>query len=159
MEEIIATIVSVALKVLNKKKYEEREVDKTLYLNIRENILPQNGSIKFIREQQFGSAFRIENLKELKEFVYEMEKTSSFFFDSELESIRHDLNEYIIQFNNLISNNTYQIDIDIQSIEKKLEYTNHNEFIRIVTEIENKADNICRTYDILITVGKRKLRV
>nr|WP_320038846.1 hypothetical protein [uncultured Bacteroides sp.] len=143
---------------LNKRE-EKRNNDKALYMEIRDKLLTQDGSIRFIREHNFRDPFNWKSLSQLNKFENEMKKKSFFFFDLEIEKIKLNLNEHIAHFNELICINTFVVINDIQSVPEEWEYKNNVHYNKVVNEMNQEADKISEIYDKFIIRGKKKFRV
>ena len=156
------------------------EIDQELFARIRE-ILPSTGVIALLRRQDYFGTFRLEDHGPLHEFVIYCETPEFEFLDADLESLRGELEGHIIKFLSLIGQYTFPLRtnpefnriaiLDSQLIQdiaykardeehfKELVEKHEEHINRVGRELNSLADEICRTYDELVRLGRRKLAV
>ena len=159
-------IVSVARKkkkIVEAYSEEHKQLDKELFSKIKTKILPVSGSISFIRTNNFaGFTFRTEYIKDLDSFCQYIEKPDFEFIDRELNIYLEQLKVEISKFQTIIALNTWPIrnpNIDANTVPPEWEDEQPERFWKVVNEIHSTAGEICKNYDGLIKLGKRKLGI
>lgn len=141
------------------KKEEIVETDKKVF-EILIQILPWDGSINFIKYNDFGGSFLRSNLNDLRKFIYECENPFFEFIDPDLEGLRVGLQTSIDIFMETIATETFTTDnVDANSIPREMQIHNPKRFREIRTSINNKADCIFNNYELLVKNAVRKLGV
>jgi len=150
--------ISGNIGILNRS--EVMETDKQVYLTLV-SILPWNGTIKFLRENNFaGWSFERKVLRELDEFLYRCNDPSFEFIDPDLESSRVKLVDKINKCLGLIATNTFPTNNPgYNSVPDDWEITNPKHFEQVVKDIHNANDEVCTCYDELIRMATRKLGI
>jgi hypothetical protein len=156
------------------------KIDRELFVKIRE-ILPSTGAIELVRCQDYFGSFPRREHHDLHEFARHCETPEFEFLDADLESLRGELESHITKFLRLIGGHTFPLRtraefnriavLDsqlIQSIACKAKDEKHFEELKhkhekhvneVGWELNRLADEICKTYDELIRLGRRKLAV
>jgi hypothetical protein len=159
------------------------QLDKALFLEIRK-ILPSDGSILYVRQHDYGGSFPRKAHGDLREFVYLSQRPECEFMDSDLEGIRVRLYETIDQFLNLLGEYTFPLDTDTEwnrvetdphmnrdAIRYATIHTKSDEEFRMklddmsrriieqIDQLNQVANEICKTYDVFVRLGRRKLAV
>lgn len=138
-----------------------KELDKSICQEIK-RLLPINGSILFIRENNFsGFHFQHSLLDDLNRYIYEGDNVSLEFINKELEELRADLSTNIRKFLSLIAKNTWvsKTNSDYSSVPPEWEEEQPERFNRVVGEIHNLSEQICTTYDLWVRKCKIILAV
>lgn len=142
----------------NRFSYNENsmKIDRILFNKIRYELLPQNGAISFIRENNFaGFSFDIDRINDLRNIEHEGRMPDFEFLNPKLEKIKEELITHIANFSKLISHNTYLTHNGLQTIPPEWEHEQPVKFRKIVNEIHNETSLICNKYDELIKTGRR----
>lgn len=136
------------------------ETDKIIYRLLVE-ILPWNGSITFIKNNSFaGFSFNTEALQDLNRYMEQCLNPAFEFIDPDLEGLRVELTEHISLFMDGIGHDTFPTDtITRNSVPKEWEYQQPDRFARVVNQLHNSADSICKTYESIVKTATRKLGV
>jgi hypothetical protein len=136
------------------------ETDKKIF-ELLANILPWDGSINFIRTNNFGGAFRWNFLNELENYLSQCKNPVFEFVDPDLEGLRAALLKSIKEFMSYISANTWPVpgNSDVQRIPLEWEDENPERLEKVVNFLHATADEICQNYDTLIKMAVRKLGV
>lgn len=138
----------------------EVELDKILYLKIREEILPQNQTIDFLRHNNFaGFSFDRKILIDTDNFEREKDNPNFHFFHPKLEIIKNELMGYIGQLNCLVATQTFPTPQGRQSVPSEWESEQPERFNKAVDDIHSINDRICSKYDELIINGRDILKV
>ena len=82
------------------------ETDKKIFEKIV-NTLPWNGSIGFTRDIDFHNVFDTDSFNDFQEFIYQCKNPAFEFIDPDLEGIKLELLEKIIEFVGLVGIKTY----------------------------------------------------
>lgn len=136
------------------------ETDKEIYKKLLE-ILPWNGSLAFINENNFaGFSFRVDNLNQLTAFQYLCDNPAFEFIDTDLESLKAELLNRINSFQRLIGYNTFPTkNMGFNHVPPEWEIENPKHFDSVVDEIHQNAKSIVSTYQQLTRMGTRKLGI
>ena len=139
--------------------YLQAEADKKIFSDLLQ-VVPSNGSIKFLRTYDFGSSFGERRLEDIEAFLYDRSGPDHEFLDFELEAVRRKFREtcrtllYAVATQTSPANNPNR-----QAIPRELEIEDPKGFHRAVNEIHMAADALCSTYDELVRLARRKLAV
>lgn len=159
---IIGLSVNLILKK-SKKKFvyddETLKIDREIFERIRIKLLPQEGSISFLRYHSFSGSFKNSSLENLDKFEYESKKSDFEFLNPELESLKKSLNTKIANLTLTIGFETWSLPNDRQSIPKEWQHEQPERFRMVVNELNTTAREICSVYDELIKNGRRILKV
>lgn len=136
------------------------ETDKRVY-EIVVSVLPWNGSIDFIRTNNFaGFPFQESRLDDLYEFEYHCKNPAFEFIDPDLESLRASLLEFINSFTLIVSTQTsYTSNVEWRSVPSDWADEQPELFHKVVTEIHATAKKIVETYATLVKTATRKLGI
>jgi hypothetical protein len=149
-------------KIVEVYSEEHKQLDKELFSKIITEILPVSGFISFIRTNNFEGAFRTEYIKDLDSFYQYIEEPDFEFIDRDLNIYLEQLKVEISKFQNTIGLNTSPINnpnMDANSVPPEWEVEQPEKFWKVVNEIHKTAREICKNYDGLIKLGKRKLGI
>jgi len=141
-----------------KKIPDNREVDLRLF-NEFKKVLPSNGSIHFIDEQNMaGFSWPREKLQDLDVFYHEWNDAEHEFLDNDLESIRAKLHELIGDYLGQIETNTFPANNpDWQTVPPEWELENQKRFFEVVNKLHETAGLIVETHQELIRKARKKL--
>ena len=135
-------------------------LDTSLFDRIRKDLLPQDGTIYWLRHNNFaGFSFNDENLNQLDAIEYEAKKSDFEFLNPELETIKNDLIKEIDTFTTSMAVNTFPTKSGRQSVPPEWELEQPERFWKVVGEIHANQLRICDKYDELIKTGRRLLKV
>lgn len=124
------------------------------------NVLPKTGSINWLREYDFGGAFRFNWLGDIRNFIDLCKHPDFEFIDDELESLKLQLLKQCNDFLDAIQSGTESInkvEFVVMRIPPKLMHKNPEKFHSIRKQINVSARNVVETYDKLIRQSRRKL--
>ena len=117
------------------------ETDKKVYEHLIE-LLPWNNSMIFIRQLDFASSFKFERTKDFSDFQWECQHNPSFeFIDTDLESLRLRLKDYIDKFMLLLGTVTFDGERHNHRVSHKLRDEEPQRYWSIVDELNDYADN------------------
>jgi hypothetical protein len=160
---IILTILILFFSIKsvnNNYSDEEKLIDKQLFLKIKDEILPSNGSISFLRHHNFRGAFRSDNIEDFRTFIYSIENPEFEFIRKILEKKFKSLKSNISNFMLDLAQNTWNVDnpnIDAKRVPKEWEKEQPERYRNTISKLNNYADTICSEYDQFIKLGIRKL--
>lgn len=125
-------------------------------------VLPNHGTINWLREYDFGSAFRYGWLRDLRRFEEKLNDPSFEFLDAELEKLRITLQEKVSEFNQVIGSETFPThpigkDDMVGRIPYEMSYESTERFKKIQDRINGLAEEIVKIYDDLVRQARRKL--
>jgi len=158
-------LIVVATKIFKKNKQfkyvdGELELDKQLFIKIRDVLLPQDRTIGFLRHNNFaGFSFDTEMLNDIYEFENEKENPNFHFFHPELEQIKNEIMESVDKFTYVVAVDTLPTLQGRQTVPEDWEIEQPERFDRVVGELHNLSHKICDKYDILIRTGRSILKV
>ena len=139
---------------------ETLELDRQIFDKIRNDLLPQNGSIYFLRNNNFaGFAFRINALDDLDKIEYENIKSDFEFFHPQLEQLKTELINKVRHFTTQIAGNTFSTKNGLQAVPPEWEIEQPKRFWEVVDDLSRTQREICDKYDELIRTGRRILKV
>ncbi|MFD2907874.1 hypothetical protein ACFSX9_03905 [Flavobacterium ardleyense] len=163
---LIVWIIWIVIKKNRRPKSAEyteshKVLDFELFDRIKTDLLPPNGTIAFLRHNNFaGFAFRIDNLDDIYKFEYEFTKPDFEFIEPEMENILRELKKHTAEFTSLIGLNTWSTsnkNINANTVPPEWEIEQPEKFRDIVNKIHTETRGICSNYDKLIKAGRRKL--
>lgn len=159
------------------------EVDRQLFNKIRK-IIPSDGSIRFIRECDYGGRFLSDSHKDIMDFENEFKypNPENEFFDLDLQESLENLAQKVDNFLRAIGKHTFvdqfnsdwnriavDTDIDVQlgvaaKTQSEEDYKNGLEEVRqrsyeIRDKINILAQNLCDAYDEFVRLGRNKLAI
>jgi len=137
----------------------QHDLDLKLLNRIRE-ILPSNGSIGFLRDNNFaGFGFRWSSMDQLHEFIIESKKPEFRFIDNELQDLLEHLIKNISEFLRKLSANSFTSNAhtETSSIPSDMEIENPNQFWEIVNYLNERQTESWKYYDLLVSKGRRAL--
>jgi hypothetical protein len=140
--------------------YLQGEADKKVLRDFMETV-PSNGSIRFLRTNNFaGFSFEWKRLEDIEAFFYERNGPDQEFLDPELESARQKFRENCQALLCALATHTFPTNNeDRQAVPDDWEIEAPERFSRAVSEIHKAADAVCRTYDALVRLARKKLAV
>jgi hypothetical protein len=141
-------------------KGETIESDKKVYTRLIE-ILPWNGTILFVRENNFaGFSFERKRTDDFGKFIDQCSNPEFEFMDPDLEGLRLSLGQYIDSFMSKIARETFPTHTPgWNSVPEEWESEQPDRFEEVVTSLHQNAQKICEIYDVLVKTAKRKLGV
>jgi hypothetical protein len=138
--------------------YLQAEADKKILRDLLE-IMPSNGSIRFVRDNSFGNSFKWEWLKDIEVFFYDRAGPEHEFLDSELEMARGKLHKECGALLDVLSLNTWTTEKGFQSIPQEWEWENPTRWKETLSEFRTARNAVCSTYDDLVRLARKKLAV
>ena len=130
---------------LNKFVYDDETIklDKAMFDKIRNELLPQEGTIGFLRHNNFaGFSFDLEKIDDLDNIEYEDRKSDFEFLNPDLEKIKIELINKISHFTSEISMNTFPTNAGFQSVPSEWEVEQPERFWTIVNSLHSTASEI-----------------
>lgn len=145
---------------------EERfmKLDEEIFKLIRKQIY-ESGVITFLREYDFGGAFRSDELNPLQNLMYDIENNPEFeFIDVDLEQAYVELSNSINRFLGYSALNTFPHEVmcgykyvPLDWLERGEETAKH--YYEVVDKMNELSTNIVDNYDILAKLARRKFVV
>jgi hypothetical protein len=124
------------------------KLDRELFRKIRYELLPQDGSISFLRHNNFaGFSFNLDSIKDIENIEYENRKSDFEFLNPTLEKIKKELLEHISRFSNQINVNTFPTHNGFQTVPPEWEVAQPERFWKVVNDIHTETSFICDKYD------------
>ena len=162
---LILIIAFVVIKIIRQKrsfKYEqgELELDKKLFLDIRDNLLPQNRTIGFLRYNNFaGFSFDDKMLEGIENYESKRDDPNFHFFHPNLEKHRIEMLNKISQFTYIIAGETFPTPQGRQTVPPEWETEQPERFDKVVNDLHTLKNEICQTYDDFIKSGRNIFKV
>lgn len=123
-------------------------------------ILPWNGSIAFLRDNNFaGFSFAQRQLDDLHKIIERSKDPSFEFVDAELEATRSNLVHLAMEITSVIAGNTWPLNNQPtrSTVPPEWETEQPERFHEVVTKIHELASKIVSSYEELIRACRRKL--
>ena len=136
------------------------KLDRHIFEKIRTELLPQTGSIYFLRHNNFaGFSFNTDSIEDLGNFEYECKKSDFEFLNPDLEKIRIELLNSVDHFTGQIAIETFPTNNGRQIVPPEWELEQPERFREVVTDLQKTTFQICDKYDELIKLGRRVLKI
>ncbi len=136
---------------------DQREADRKILGDLL-GSLPSSGVMTFLRENDFGSAFRFEELLELRRYVAERRGPEHEFLDQQIESARQRFLKAAQQFLGTLARYTVPTPkAGLFSIPGKWEDAPPETYQTAADLINEAADAACAEYESLVRLARRKL--
>jgi hypothetical protein len=159
---IIVTILGILIGRTWQKYDKASEKDKKTISIIAESLSEE--TLYFLKNHNFGSAFKYEKLNGLFEFVYLEEKPDFFFLNKSLEKLRVELFENIKSFLNTCAEKAheqYGLNPGYVRINRQEDYDNLEEgfqsFLEDRNNLNEKAKKILKSYENLFKLAHKIL--
>lgn len=143
-------------------QYDEETIilDRQVFEKIRNELLPQTGSISFLRHNNFaGFSFNNNIMDDLDNFENECQKSDFEFLNPALEKIKLELLSYVKHFIEQIDNHTFPTNYGRQTVPPEWELNQPERFREVVNNLDETKFQICNKYDELIKMGRRVLQI
>jgi hypothetical protein len=139
--------------------HQQAEADRGILRNFLK-IVPSNGSINFLRGNDFGFSFRRDALNDLEVFFYERGGPDYEFLDVKLEAARQRFRRSCQTLFKAIAVNTFPAhSSDLRTVPDEWEIEQPTRFHEALNAIHKGADAVCDTYDKLVRLAREKLAV
>ena len=147
-----------------KFRYNENtlKLDRELFNKIREELLPQNTVIYFLRHKNFaGWSFDLDYIEYLHKFEDENENPDFSFFHPTLENLKSELFNKISHFTEIIAYHTFPTKTGKNINEVPSEWADEQpeRYQKVVSDLHKTKDEICSKYDELIKTGRELLQI
>lgn len=151
-------------QVLNKESFEYDDetlkLDRQVFDRIRTELLPQSGTIQFLRHNNFaGFSFKTDDIVDLHRFEEESNNSNLEFLNPDLEKIKLELLSSVSHFTALIAIQTFPTKNGRQIVPPEWEIDQPERFREVVTDLHDTKFEICEKYDMLIKLGRRVLKI
>jgi hypothetical protein len=139
--------------------YLQAEADKKILRDFMMTV-PSNGSIRFLRTNDFGFSFHEKRLKDIETFFYDRNGPDHEFLDPDLEAARQRFRQSCEVLLNAVGTHTSPTrNPERLGVPSDWEYKSPELFNSAVSKINTAADLLCSTYDELVRLARRKLAV
>ena len=179
---IIAIVAIIVVRIWG--RYDHRlKKDKYLLDTILKIVPTGSDTYLFLKQHDFGDAFRREPLRPLQELEMLLAQPSNFFLNKRLEKMKQQLCQDIKEFYELLLEKTFPHEVtrDFFEIPKpdqvfirrtrfiegqrklsdeelsQLKKGIHKAYEQTRKELNKRSDNICEKYDVLISTAHRIL--
>jgi hypothetical protein len=138
------------------------ELDRSVFHRLRD-LLPSTGTIDYVRQHHYGEPFLALEHRSLYDYLKGCSLPEFEFIDPDLEGLRVELYERTRMFIDVVSRNTFRVDMPglegylaVPAEWKNQEWERWEEAVKVINE---SADALCSVYDSLVRLGRRKLAV
>lgn len=137
----------------------KKKVDIKLFEELKQ-VIPSNGSIQFIDEHNMaGFSFQLSKLDDIHNFYYEWSNPEHMFLDEELETKKMILHEYIGEYIDLISENTFPTKTSgWQTVPPEWEVNDKEYFQKVVKSLHDLAGLIVKAHQDLFKTARSSLQ-
>lgn len=136
------------------------KLDRQVFEKIRTELLPQTGSIYFLRHNNFaGFSFDAANIDDLDNFEHECKNSDFEFLNPDLEKIKLELLSAVAHFTGQIGVQTFLTNNGRQTIPPEWEHEQPERFWKVVHDFYKTKSQICEKYDELIKLSRRVLKI
>lgn len=136
----------------------EKETDVALYSKIV-NELPSTGTIKFLRDFDFGGSFKLESLNQLINFVERWGGPEFRFHDAEIEKSKNGLYDASKNFMNGIAQSTSSKSNGTQSLPTSAALFDQPRYQELRKSLNDQANEVVQKHEQFIIRCKAKLKV
>jgi hypothetical protein len=138
----------------------QAEADKKTLRDLLE-IVPSNGPIRFLRSNNFGGfSFEWRRVDDIERFLYDRNGPDHEFLDSGIEAARKTFRKACRALLVALVTHTFPTHTSgYQAVPDEWELDQPDRFREAVDEIHTAASAVCNTYDELVRLARRKLRV
>ena len=140
------------------------ELDRKLFLKIKEILPVAGGSIAFIRNHVYAAPWFFKAHDDLKNYRLYCQNPNFEFIDLDLEIHRCQLTECIEKFIETLfkvgfTTNRWTDKYQEIAVYPDIKYSQHDIYRQAVDDMHQTTNKICFAYDNLIRLGRRKLAV
>jgi hypothetical protein len=179
---IIAILAIVAGRIWERHDYRLKK-DRSFLEEILKIVPKGSEPYIFLKQHDFGDAFRNEPLKPLRELELLLEQPGNFFLNNKLEKMKLKLLQEIKEFDEVIREKTFphHVKRDFYELPRpddvliarariirsyrelpdeefdEMESETRKDFQKVREQLNSMSDNICKAYDALISSAHRIL--
>jgi HNH endonuclease len=135
------------------------ELDRKLFLQIRELLPGKRGSIYFIRNHIYTDPFLFEKHDDLRQYRLHCEEPDFEFIDANLEMHKSQLKDSVKKFLEILSEVTFTVHDSKIAVYPEIKHTKPKIYYGAIEKVHDTANEICSAYDDLVRLGRRKLAV
>lgn len=158
---VVFALVYMYFKRKNRFNYDTEflALDRAVLNGIREQMVFQKDIIRWIRGHDFGVGFESEYLIQLGDFKEESMKPESEFMHPKLEKQRKELVKSVAELLSTLESCCYSNRDHLLSVPPEWEYLQPDRYEDAFRAIEIRRNNVCVSYDELVRMGRRILKV
>ncbi len=139
---------------------ESKILDSKLLNEIRNELLPTEQEISWLREQNFSYGFNREVAFKFFDFEVKISDNPNYeFLNPELEKLKKQLVKNIQIFNRDLSQLTFPDGNLMQSVPREWKKTNPKKLENSINILNRSKINVIEKYDELIRKGRRTLKI
>jgi hypothetical protein len=139
--------------------YLQAEADRKVLRDFMETV-PSNGSIRFLRTNNFGFSFESARLEDINRFTYDRNGPDHEFLDPELETARKTFRGSCLSLLRALNGHSFVTNReDREGVPSEWQEKDPERFYRAVDELNKAADVLCGSYDQLVRMARKKLAV
>ena len=140
------------------------ELDRKLFLEVRQILPGKGGSISFIRNHIYTTPFLFEVHDDLQKYKIECINPDFEFIDSDLEICKSQLTDCIenlfeILASVVFTSDNWKGDYQEMAVHPGIKYSKPEIYYKAVNDVQEAANKVCSAYDDLVRLGRRKLAV
>jgi len=158
---LISKIIYDIYEIHKKWLVDEKEFDKKIYLKIKDELLPLDWWLWFIKDFNFAwFTFKLDKVNDLFSISdAQINNPSLKFLDKKLEKLKNDL---FLEIKNIvyeISINTFPKWLWMQTVPPEWEIENPKMFEKVVNNLHTYSSNIWSKYNIFIDYWRKKFKI
>ncbi len=132
------------------------ELDKKLYKRLR-SMFGEGDTIRFICENNFAGYPYIRSMVyPLFDFEQEAIMPEFEFIDKEMNELLMQLKTTVLQFNDLLANNTFPVDDKLHQVPPEWEYQQSERFLKVVNGLHDLGRKTWDIWGLLVRTGREK---
>lgn len=140
---------------------DEKEFNQKIYLKIKDELLPLNGSLLFIKDFNFAwFSFKTDKVNDLFYISdTQIDNPELKFLDKKLEKLKNELFIEIKWIVYEISSNTFPQWESMQTVPPEWEIEQPERFTEVVNKLHSHSSNIWLKYNDFINYWRKKFKV
>lgn len=139
------------------------ELDRKLFLKIREVIPGKQDSIFFVRNHMYSNPFLSGEHDDLQEYLFQSKDPAFEFIDTDLEAHKSQLTNSIQKLLIILTEVVFTTDNWINdskvAVYPDLKFSKPEIYYEAINRVHDAANKVCADYDDLVRLGRRKLAI
>jgi hypothetical protein len=140
------------------------DLDRKLFLKLKEILPATGGAISFIRDHDYGEPWLSGIHEDLNYYRLKYKDPEFEFIDIDLEMHRCQLTESVDKFLKILYTVSFPIELKEDSdfymaIYPEIKYSKRDVYDEAIKNVHGAANEVCDAYDALIRLSRRKLAI
>lgn len=139
------------------------ELDRKLFLKIREILPGKGGSISFMRNHSYTDPFPFKRHDDLQQYKLQCEDPEFEFIDSDIEVRKSQLTDAVKKFLAILGEVVFTSENWVHNskmaVYPDIKYTKPEIYYEAIDKVHGAANEVCSAYDDLVRLGRRKMAV